>query len=453
MAASKKRVMDVSKPGKTPATATSRPLIVGHGSKIQDPMVKDDAADAADKATAPELETKDSTDHALPARRERTIKPVGGDSSVAEANAAPKGAANNGAKTAAPLGAPGRLGADDSSDSASSTDDTGEDQAASGDDADNSEAAAVDAVASQASSKKIAQDEAAKAEQQQQALQKLIDEKKYFVRISRPRHQRNIAKLVAGIVAVCIAAVSLYVSIDAGVFGDKISVPWHVLPQPDSSDSTETPPAPADDTAKKDEEPKDEEPKDPDLRYVNRELGLGFDYPEAWGEVNVVPRQGSVDDELVVAYQLQFADYDDEVALDIVPEGWESDELTLLREYTAEDDWAPVTSKQFDASRHYFVNQPDDSYWFIYLTDEGDGKLALQDYAIKKLPLQAVKNQFIVLHGSGVSGTARLIEAQDPCLQPSAESKAQNLRPTAECLDADLGAGITQIFTTLRALE
>ena len=57
MGAAKKQVMDVSKPGKAAATATTRPLIVGHGSMVQDPMVRrangQAAQDAEDAGTQP----------------------------------------------------------------------------------------------------------------------------------------------------------------------------------------------------------------------------------------------------------------------------------------------------------------------------------------------------------------------------------------------------------------
>jgi hypothetical protein len=39
MATTKKQIMDVTHPGKSAANATSKPVIVGHGSMVQDPMV------------------------------------------------------------------------------------------------------------------------------------------------------------------------------------------------------------------------------------------------------------------------------------------------------------------------------------------------------------------------------------------------------------------------------
>lgn len=62
----KKPVMDVEKPGTTPASATSRPVIVGRGPAIKDPMVNDNNPETAEQATP----------QPLPSAKKRTIQPL-----------------------------------------------------------------------------------------------------------------------------------------------------------------------------------------------------------------------------------------------------------------------------------------------------------------------------------------------------------------------------------------
>lgn len=62
----KKPVMDVGKPGTTPADATSRPIIVTKGPAIKDPMVNE---------SKPEGETQ-TTPTPLPSAKKKTIQPL-----------------------------------------------------------------------------------------------------------------------------------------------------------------------------------------------------------------------------------------------------------------------------------------------------------------------------------------------------------------------------------------
>lgn len=65
-----KQVMDVAKPGKTPAEATARPIIVGHKPEVQDPMV----TSAEDKN--PEVEATTPAEPTLNPTGKKVIAPL-----------------------------------------------------------------------------------------------------------------------------------------------------------------------------------------------------------------------------------------------------------------------------------------------------------------------------------------------------------------------------------------
>ena len=72
MGAAKKQVMDVSKPGKSAASATARPLIVGHGVSVQDPMMVP-AANSSPAPTPPDVSVPADDAEPLQARHGETV--------------------------------------------------------------------------------------------------------------------------------------------------------------------------------------------------------------------------------------------------------------------------------------------------------------------------------------------------------------------------------------------
>lgn len=175
-----KKVMDVHKPGESAADASSRPVIVKHGSPLKDPMVKDD-----DKN-----ETKAEAD------------------SATEAPAAIKTTAK---KIIAPL--PGNSPKDKSVDANGESKDTAkpsepekEEEPAAPAASATSDSAAVDALAEQAGSKKQANKESEEELEKQQAVQKLIEEKKFFVPISNIHKKKNLLWASLALLLVAAAA-------------------------------------------------------------------------------------------------------------------------------------------------------------------------------------------------------------------------------------------------------
>lgn len=184
---SSKTVFDVSKPGKTAAPATSKPVITGNRSIIKDSII----TQTLDKqATVPELENPADTS-AAKTRGTKIIQPS------EELKAA---------------------SADKTTDEPQKTEDTAaaEEQ--------NDDAAIVDELVDQAASKKktdSSPEEKAQAEQ----VQKLIDEKKYFVPISTPPARRKgiIIGLLIGFLIFGLG--TFYLLLDSKIINNNINLP------------------------------------------------------------------------------------------------------------------------------------------------------------------------------------------------------------------------------------
>ncbi len=182
MPRAKKVVSDVASPGETTASPTSRPIIVGHGPMLKDPMVQGEVADTSDK-TSPSPSQKVITP---PIKTEEPENP----GTKSEAAVAPKPE-----KPAEPVEPP----KDDS-------------------ESDSDAEAEVGAVADQTKDKKK-EEEALKAETERQIhLNQLVADKTYFVPLSVSHRKR--AKrgwLVFGIVLL-IALAAAAVAYQAQLF-------------------------------------------------------------------------------------------------------------------------------------------------------------------------------------------------------------------------------------------
>jgi hypothetical protein len=195
------KIIDVAQPGKTAPAGTSRPIIVGHKMLQQDPMISED------KTAAPESEKSEG-------------KPA--------AEAAPTASSHN--KVIAPL-----------------TESKPEDKAAAKPEEPKSEeakpeeskseepkpaepdgSAVVDAVAEQATAKKK-QDQENEADKKRQAeLEKLVEDKKYFVPIGQVRHRRNTRWGIALLLLLIVVA-GAYLALDAGVVQANIKLPVDLI--------------------------------------------------------------------------------------------------------------------------------------------------------------------------------------------------------------------------------
>lgn len=188
-------VFDVSKPGKTEASATSRPIVVTQNEDVEDPMVSPSkvAVIEESKETEKEPEETEKTDQktkdekSLLSHRGKTIQPVVVEAEaepatqtepVAEAKDEPEPEVKDTepeAKTEEPALAE-EAKTEQSSDASNGN-------------------AEINAVAKQAEAKK-AQKETEEEIAKRKALQELIDSKKYFIPLDETKKSRSIKAML-----------------------------------------------------------------------------------------------------------------------------------------------------------------------------------------------------------------------------------------------------------------
>lgn len=182
-----KPVFDVSKPGKSAPSATSRPVIVNHGPMMKDPMVSD-PDDTDKKDDKPTAATSESRKIIAPPSDLEKEEPASEDTPATESE-------------------------DSKADKKKSA-----------------EQAVVDAVVDQAGKKKKSQpteEELAK----QIEVEKLIESKKYFVPIGEVTRRRNARRLMIGLVAfVLIGLVGSYLAVDAKLLDIGVDLPFNIIP-------------------------------------------------------------------------------------------------------------------------------------------------------------------------------------------------------------------------------
>lgn len=183
----KKPVMDVEKPGSTPAPATSRPLIITKGPAIKDPMV---TAEDSEKTDDKETQVP------LPSSKKKTIQPL--------SEQEPKAAA---------------------SEEEQPSQDTEPTQT------EESEGIGPDLPAEESSDvpTKDPVDERSQEDQKRQELaDKLVLEKKYFVPIGAV-HKKQAARTTAVLAVLLIIVLGVLAAIDAELIETSISLPFDFL--------------------------------------------------------------------------------------------------------------------------------------------------------------------------------------------------------------------------------
>lgn len=219
MPADKKHVMDVMKPGKAAATATSRPVIVGHGAMIKDPMVHEKGSEAAS-----EISDSDAVEAKSPSATKLVIKPLEAEEKAVEAEEKPVKDADS-SESAVPAETP----KDEPKKEEEKSDDTDDESDTEDDPIDGSDKAIVEAVSDQAKlsadEKKRQEQEAAEAE----AINKLIEDKTYFISVGQVRRHRNNQMAAVLLLVILFALVIGYILVDTGVLNLGFDVPVHLL--------------------------------------------------------------------------------------------------------------------------------------------------------------------------------------------------------------------------------
>lgn len=172
MADGTKTVVDISKPGTTPPDASGKPVIVSHKPMIKDPMINDEASAETDVP-------KDDKQSA-PLIRE-----------------------NN--KVIEPLSKPGDKPVESVKE----------------------EAAIVEAVIDQKGSKKKTTKSLQDTQEKNDQLEKLVESKKYFVKIRIPKQKRNKRVLVIVVFVILASLLSFGLAADAKII--PVSVPFDFI--------------------------------------------------------------------------------------------------------------------------------------------------------------------------------------------------------------------------------
>lgn len=205
------KVFDVAKPGKTAAGASGRPLIVGHRTLMQDPMVKD-SDDIDTPPTAPELDEDDKpsggaskTTLSSKIIKPSPIKVEPGEEKEPDAKVEVK------TDDKPPPEEPDTEPATEDAEPAKEEPKPAEASTSS-------DAAAVNTVAGQVAKnrqdQKEQETEAAKAAE----LEKLIDDRKYYVPIGEKKRKRSIRHILLGAVLILVLGLLLVdILMDAGV--------------------------------------------------------------------------------------------------------------------------------------------------------------------------------------------------------------------------------------------
>lgn len=213
-----KRIVDVAHPGKTPASATSKPVIVGNRPILKDPMVVDEAVPEEEESTspkntgntviqpltAPEVDKKDETKDKSP---ESDPEP---DDSTDETDHS---------KTIAQLAEEARVKEEEQDIAPKSSDDESAQEQGSetSDDAQGAPNAEIS---------KVEEAEEARKKKQEEELQKLTDSKQYYLPINTVEKRRS-KRIVAGgvLLSVLLAVAWFDIAVDAGLLPSANSIP------------------------------------------------------------------------------------------------------------------------------------------------------------------------------------------------------------------------------------
>lgn len=188
---SKGKTFDVSHPGKSTPSATSRPVIIGHGSMIEDPMVQSGRKEAEKPPELPPKPMRATAEKVVEAPESLKLKQPGEMPTVEEAQ-------DEEAKPDIPQ-----------------SEEPQPEESESNDDSTNSQEAVVDSVANQAAEKKQQSEADKKAAEQSARIVELIEKKTYFVPINvakRHRNNRTIAVVLFVLFALGVIGGMLYVS-------------------------------------------------------------------------------------------------------------------------------------------------------------------------------------------------------------------------------------------------
>lgn len=279
-----KHVMDVHRPNKVAPSASSKPLIVGHETKVEDPMVNKET-------TMPD----DSEEHKVEVKRTapKVIAPLSNPESLSdqsETTDAPP--AFPGDDAAAPIADSDKInetgpldtdeGASDPSDvpadatpSVPTEDQPPEKPAEAKSESPRSKGSSiVDTVAGKAAEKKDkkAGKEAEEIKKRLAEMEKLVEEKKYHVHTSSTTKKERRTRWVALLLALLLL-VAGYLIVDAQVIKNNLWLPYHFFKEEAPDKNT---PVATDDAENSDVVKESNQDKADEQLYINKDFGFQF---------------------------------------------------------------------------------------------------------------------------------------------------------------------------------
>lgn len=205
-----KKTMDVSKPGESTPNTSARPIVVSHQPMVQDSTMVTTESKPATEASGTKPITMTHSD--------KVIQPVGEDT-PAETDETSEPKPKQPAETI------------ESTEQSETPETSGDEQKTEKPESDTSgtEAAVVDAVVDQATEDKKKQNQLSDEEKARQAVvQKLVEEKKYFVPVGQVSHRRNQRVLIV-LLALLVLLAAGYLALDAGLVESPVELPIDLI--------------------------------------------------------------------------------------------------------------------------------------------------------------------------------------------------------------------------------
>lgn len=214
------KVNDVAKPGETPSSPTSRPIITNRSGMIkQDPMVSGKPDDEENKDD--QLEDKDSGK--ITKKAELNIKPA---ESAEDAEQVEEEKPEPAEKQDTP---PEETNSEEEK-SAEEKTETSAGQSDDGAEPSTSESAAIDSLATNAEAKKASSKTAEEEQKKAEKIQELVNSKKYYVPIVEGGHKASSQRFATWLLLfLLVVAIGVYLAIDAGYIDIGISLPFDLI--------------------------------------------------------------------------------------------------------------------------------------------------------------------------------------------------------------------------------
>lgn len=204
----KKQVFDVAKPGKTPAEASSRPIIISHKPLVEDPMVskKSEQTDPDDKPSGIAVSTSAGE---VVSHGGKVVQPPQHEEVETDKSSHPAETVNDADNSIEP-----------ETKEQAKTESTSQ------------ASVEINAAADELEQKNVKQEADAKESKQEAELQerisKLIEEKKYFVKIGETRRHKSASTGIMLFLLLLVVA-GLYLAVDAELIKTSISLPYDFI--------------------------------------------------------------------------------------------------------------------------------------------------------------------------------------------------------------------------------